>query len=197
MADAEQLFKDVEISDEVKSTILTRVEALENEHKSKLDEAIQTRQAAKSKLSEIETKYAEIQDKFSKGDFDGKSVLEEQLSKLKTANESLLSEKVKLEENLTTIKTQKDLTETATKEMLKNSFSDEKWKTIEKLPISTIAELAKFESKTAGGFDKGTNNNIKHNLGEDFISKDAYKNMTPQERLAVQDKATKSMKYWT
>jgi hypothetical protein len=161
MADAKELFKDLEVSEEIQTTLLSRVETIETDFQGKLDDAINTRQAAKTKASEFENKYNEIQTKFASGEFDGKGALEEQITNLKTANDTLSSEKTALESNFNNLKTENESILTSSKEMLKSSFSEEKWEVVKDSPFDTLVNLAKLETPKGASVATGDKANLK------------------------------------
>lgn len=145
MAKAEEILEGMELPEDTKAKIVEKLnpvllnyETSLGEERSKLKEAVESRQKTKDELKELKAKFVE-------GDFDGKRELELRI-KEKELELATNSEKTKnLEAELLRKSQELEAIESETRETLKERFPEGKWEVVKDLPISKVRELAKLE----------------------------------------------------
>jgi len=158
MADAKTHLEGLEISDEIKdqiaerlNPILTKLETDVSDSVGKLEDAIKTRDKAKTELREL-------REKFASGDFDGKKEMEALIKTKETEVASLSEKTTKLENDLEIAKTELGTTKTEletiqseTKLELKSRFTDVEWEKVKEWKIDALRIAAQMKPETATG----------------------------------------------
>ena len=142
----------------------------ENEkyRKSRAEAIAQAREAEEKALSE-QGKYKELYDP-----------LKDQFESLKSENSELIS-KV-------------EAIETQRREELKVHFSAEEWEILGDSSIEKLSALAKVKPSKGTNVDPGGKKHLRSD--GDFISREAYQSMTPEQQRVNHEKVKQSMKHW-
>lgn len=176
------VFEGFEISDEIKAKVTERIELVKNELQTKLEaetlkfqEAIQTRDSAKAKLREYESKFKDV-------DLDSLKQAKAELEAVKPELESFRTKAAELEERY--------------KENLKSKFSSEKWELVKDLDLQRVEELAKLESKAVPATAKIAPAGSQTGSSR-IYTKDEYLQLTKEQRLQIpRADIMKSMQTW-
>lgn len=197
MADAEKLFENLDLQDEIKNTLLGRVTKIEESFNNQIadanrikDETIQSRQKAKEKVAELEKKIAS-------GDTEAAKLLETKQAEL----DALTAKVTGLETSLEDSKSKLTEFENSAKSIYKDKFSESEWSIVsEKLSLTELAEVAK--SREIIGTSK--KNPVLPKSGDDYISEEDYKKKFAEAKSRGDIKkmeelnrlSGKSMSYW-